>query len=154
MNAVEVKALFVLTAIKLIRIGGIVYIILFSIYAFLDLYHSQAGPGEMAQSRFFGPYWFAQWLEPGMYLLLSQLFWFKSLYSRKAILILLSLLLIVLPSKRFMYFITNLDDANALQYLPVNAGNIALELLLNCIVFIFVTFTIVLATGKLKNKTV
>ncbi|RZJ59197.1 MAG: hypothetical protein EOO45_25880 [Flavobacterium sp.] len=154
MNAVAVKALFVLTAIKLIRIGGIVYFILFSIYALLDFYHSQAGPGEMAQSRFFGPYWFAQWLEPGMYLLLSQLFWFKSLYCKKAILILLSILLIVLPSKRFMYFMTSLGDTDAVQYLSVNAGNIALELLLNCVVFIFITFTIVLATGKLKNKTV
>ena len=85
-----------------------------------------------------------------MTLVLSQLFWIKKLYMKKAALITLALLLLILPSQRILLLLTQASG----KYLPdgTETGTLLLRLLLNIIVFIFVTFTIILAGGKLKKK--
>ena len=155
LKTIEFKELFILTAVQTLRISGILYFVMFCIHALVDYYRVHSGnQAVVVQSPFFGPYWIIKWVEPAMYLLLSQLFWIKKLYLKKASLITFSILLLLLPSKRLLLMLQTYSRNHLSPGSVLPAGTILLELLLNCIVFIFIIITIMLATGKLKNKTV
>lgn len=152
LKTLSFKEAFVLTGVQVLRITGILYFILFCVDAYLQYNTSSANAGTVSVvPPMFGPYWFYYWFSPLMYLLLSQLFWIKKLYMKKAALITLSIMLLIFPSQRLLIILTTFQR----DYLPSNwtmyQGNIALQVLLNIIVFIFTIFTVMIATGKLKK---
>ncbi len=146
------KEAFILTGVQVLRFVGILYFILFCIDAYLQYTTSSSNAGTVSVvPPMFGPYWIYYWFSPLMYLLLSQLFWIKKLYIKKVALITLAIMLLILPSQRFVVFITSFHR----DYLPSSwimySGNMALQVLLNIVVFIFAVFTVMIATGKLKK---
>lgn len=147
---IAIKQLFVLTGIQVIRIAGIGYFILW-VAENIIAYSAPINGAVPVQVKLFGPYWVLAWFAPLMYLLLTQAFWFKKLYMNRPALIVLAILLLVLPSQRFIAYLTSLYN----DYLPSSfimyQGSIILELFLNCVVFTFIVFAILLGTGKLKQ---
>ena len=152
LKKLHIKDLFVLTAVQAVRIGGILYTILFIVQSCL-MYSNKnetAWPGSV-DYMFFGTYWFVYWFPPAMFLLLSQLLWIKKLYLKKTFLIILSLFLLMLPSYRTIAFIVNIGKGmDAIKFSVVTPFSI-LEFVLNIIVFIFIIFTIMLAGNKFKK---
>ena len=147
LKALEVKDLFILTAVQAVRVSGIVYFIL----AAKDAYFVYSdGVSYEHTNVSAGAYWFYVFFSPLMYLVITQCFWIKKLYMKKPALITLSLLLLVLPSSFFMLFL-KADTYMPLIKLMFSVGNLS-AFLLNIIVFIFITFTIILLGGKLKDK--
>lgn len=154
LKKLAVKEAFVLTAVQVLRLAGILYFILFCVDAYLQYNAThKAEQVVVIQSPLFGPYWFAYWGSPVMYLLLSQLFWIKKLYIEKAALITLAVLLLLLPSQRVISFITFSLLNN--DYLPSSwtmyHTNTLFQVLLNVVVFVFVVFAVMTATGKVKK---
>jgi len=135
------KDLFVLTAVQAVRVGGIIYFILFIIESYL----------RQDYVKLYGNYWILYWFSPLMYLLLSQLFWVKKLYFKKSALITLALLLLVLPSQLFLAMVNAVYRNQPVSSLQLSVGNILLEFVLSVIVFIFIIFTIMLAGNKFKK---
>lgn len=154
LKALEVKDLFILTAVQAIRVSGIIYFVLALVAAYP--YFANSGPVGNVNVDFTG-YGLTMLFSPLMYLLLSQLFWIKKLYMKKTALITLSILLLILPSHRLMMYVSSFSGSDK-DYLPgswtmsVQTFSPAIEFLLNIIVFIFIIFTIILLGGKLKDK--
>ena len=153
LKTIAVKDLFVLTAVQMVRITGIVYAIMFLVQTY-EIYSNRAQnswPGA-TENMLFGAYWFVYWFPPAMSLLLSQLFWVKKLYYKNMPRIVLALFLLVLPSTRLMVLIASMGkgEMNAIKFSSVTPFS-ALEVALNIIVFIFITFAVMLSSGKLKK---
>ena len=153
LKTIAVKDLFILTAVQMVRLAGILYAVVFLVHT-LVMYNGRAeNPWPTAtEQMLFGPYWFVYWFPPAMSVLLSQLFWIKKLYHKSAPRIVLALFLLILPSTRLMVFIANLGkgEMNVIKFSSVTPFSIV-EVLLNIIVFIFITFAVMLAGGKLKK---
>jgi hypothetical protein len=151
LKKIAVKEAFVLTAVQVLRVAGILYFILWLADTYIAMESLQGVNAIDTSNRLFGTYSFAYWFSPLMYLLLSQLFWIKKLYIKKAPLITLALMLLILPSQRLLIIITSFHR----DYLPSSwvmyQGSIVLQVVLNIIVFIFIVFTVMLAGGKLKK---
>lgn len=151
LTKLKLKELFVLTAVQAVRVGGILYFILFLLQTYLMYSQAEGDAIYSVENRVSGPYWLAYWFPPLMYLLLTQLLWIRRLYLKKIFLITLSLLLLFLPSPRFIIFVTAFHR----DYLPsswsMHPGDMAIGFVLNIIVFIFIVFTIMLAGNKFKK---
>ncbi len=152
LKKIAVKEAFILSAIQVLRVAGILYFVLFCVDAYFQ-YQATNGSASLVtvQLPMFGPYWLVYWAPAFMYLLLSQLFWIKRLYIKKAALITLAIMLLILPSKHLLIIITTIHR----DYLPGNwmmyQGDFVVKLLLNIVVFIFVVFAVMAGTGKLKK---
>lgn len=153
LKKLKFKELFILTAVQAVRVSGIIYFVLWLVQMYFLYSKHLEDPAEIYsfENRLFGPYWLIYWFPPLMYLLLSQLFWIKKLYLRKPALITLCVLLLVLPSQRFLIFITAFHR----DYLPSSwsmcQSDLIVEFALNIIVFIFIIITIMLAGNKFKH---
>lgn len=153
LTKLKFKDLFVLTAVQAVRIAGPLYFVLWFVQMYLSFNNSVEAPaGRFSiENTLFGPYWLIYWFPPLMYLLLSQVFWIKKLYMRKTALITFCILLLILPSQRFVNILTALHR----DYLPsswsMHIGDMLIEFVLNIIVFIFIMFTIMLAGNKFKQ---
>lgn len=152
LKKLAVKEAFVLTAVQVLRVAGIIYFMLFCVDAYLQYRASTAGIGNVSvQPPMFGQYWIYYWSSPLMYLLLSQLFWIKKLYMKKAALITLSIMLLLLPSEKLIIIITSFHR----DYLPSSwtmyNSTFLPEVILNIIIFIFMVFAVMTATGKVKK---
>lgn len=146
LKKLAVKEAFVLTSVQVLRLAGILNFILFCIDAYLQYRASTQGVGNVSvQSPMFGEYWAYYWFSPLMYLLLSQLFWLKKLYIKKAALITLAIMMLILPSQKLLLMLTSFNK----DLLPGMA--IIPEILLNIIIFIFMVFAVMTATGKVKK---
>ena len=146
---IQIKELFILTGVQMVRLAGLLYFTLWAI--------------DLSKSRITGPYWWAYIFTPGLYLILSQFFWIKKSYMKKAALITLALMLLVMPSlgqnyERFVILTTSLHR----DYLPSGwdgdtliwgyIASVTLEYVLNIIVFAFINFAVIFASGRLKKK--
>lgn len=153
LKTIAVKDLFILTAVQMVRLAGILYAIVFLVQTY-EMYSARTeNPWPTAtEHMLFGSYWFVYWFPPAMSVLLSQLFWIKKLYHKSSSRIVLALFLLILPSTRLMVFIANLGkgEMNAIKFSLVTPFSIV-EVLLNIIVFIFITFAVMLSSGKLKK---
>lgn len=152
LKKLAVKEAFVLTGVQVLRIAGILNFILFCVDAYFQYNKPYSvAMGVTLESPMFGPYWLAYWGSAAMYLLLSQLFWIKKLYIKKAALITLSIMLLIFPSQRLLIMLTSMHR----DYLPGNwmmyQGNVGLQILLNIIIFIFMVFAVMTAIGKVKK---
>ncbi|OYQ45555.1 hypothetical protein CHU92_01940 [Flavobacterium cyanobacteriorum] len=152
LKKIAVKEAFILSAVQVLRVAGILYFVLFCVDAYLQYRAMYSGNQVViVQSPLFNEYWFALWGSPLMYLLLSQLFWIKKLYIKKAALITFAVMLLILPSQRLLIIITTFYR----DYLPSSwmmyQGDFVVKLLLNIVVFMFVVFAVMAGTGKLKK---
>jgi hypothetical protein len=151
LKTIEFKNLFILTAVQLVRISGILYFVLW----LLDLYKNYAQydtnkPG--VDYTLFGPLWLVFWMPPILYFLLSQVFWFKKIYTRKSAFITFSILLFILPFQKLWIIISGLFN----EYHRVTEASPAFTVIagvaLNVIIFTFLVITLILMSGKLKDK--
>ena len=148
-KAIAVKDLFILTAVQAVRIAGIFYFLL----AAKDAYTYFFDGTSYTTSNVSAPaYMLFTFFPPAMTVVLSQLFWIKKLYMKKAALITFALLLLILPSDLFVRYLSHwaLGTYGSLWLnFPAFPGLLSYGLL-NIMVFIFIIFIIMLAGGKLK----
>lgn len=149
LKGLEVKNLFILTGVQAVRVAGILYFILSFVAAYPLLAHSSP-TGASGVKIDFTNYIVYLLFSPLMSLLITQLFWMKKLYMKKAALITLSILLLVLPSSVFLMIAQSQDFMPTLK--AMFSGTEILKTVISCIIFIFITFTIILIGGKLKDK--
>lgn len=157
LKAIEVKDLFMLTGVQMVRVAGILYFILFAVQA-IGWYSGE--PQNDLERRMkmmmFSASWMYVWYKPLVLLLLTQLFWIKRLFTRKAPRIIFAIMLLVLPTLASQQFIMTIISLHRDGVLPsnwnINIGTILLQYLLNVIVFTFIAFTVILAGGKLKKN--
>ncbi|MNK47222.1 hypothetical protein D3C87_660280 [compost metagenome] len=147
LKSIEVKDLFILTAVQLVRVSGIIYFIL-AITGNLGAFSAKNATGEGLGLEYFLYLFFS----PLMYLLLTQLFWIKKLYMKKMARITLSILMLILPSSWFLLLVKTENIGTVTK--AVFTTEVISVFFLNIIVFIFMTFTIILLGGKLKDKKV
>lgn len=152
LKAIAFKELFILTAVQTVRIAGILYFVLWLVHSW-EQYNDPVVTGGMPfKDKLFGPFWLVYLFSPLMKFFLSQLFWIKKLYFKKAALITFALLLVILPSQRVLVFVASL---NSKDYLPsawsLSTGDMLIEIALNIVVFIFIVIPILLGSGKLKK---
>jgi len=151
LKTIEFKNLFILTAIQLVRVSGALYFVLW----LLDLYRNYAQYEVNKQGvdyTLFGPLWLVFWMPPILYFILSQLFWIKKLYTKKSALITFSILLFILPFQKLWLILSTLTHQYQRVTEATPAYTIVVSVLLNIIIFIFMVFTLVLMSGKLKDK--
>lgn len=146
-----------LTGVQMVRVAGILYFILFAVQA-IGWYSGE--PQNDLERRMkmmmFSASWMYVWYKPLVLLLLTQLFWIKRLFTRKAPRIIFAIMLLVLPTLASQQFIMTIISLHRDGVLPsnwnINIGTILLQYLLNVIVFTFIAFTVILAGGKLKKN--
>jgi len=151
LKTIEFKNLFILTAVQLVRISGILYFVLW----LLDLYKNYAQydtnkPG--VDYTLFGSLWLVFWMPPILYFLLSQVLWFKKIYTRKVPLITFSILLFILPFQKLWIIISGLFNEYHRLTEPSPAFTVIAGVALNVIIFTFLVITLILMSGKLKDK--
>lgn len=147
LKKLKFKELFILTAVQAVRVAGILNFVLFAIEVIADYYN------KYLVLNYGGSFLLYYLYPPLMCLLLTQLFWIKKLYIKKPALISFSLLLLLLPSKTFLFFIRKLTTYNiSITESWYQSSNHSLtEFILNIIVFIFIIITIMLAGNKFKH---
>ena len=149
LKIIAIKDAFVLTAVQVLRVAGLLFFILWCIESYIN--YMPAFGNNPKESFLYDYYFWLHWYSPLMYFVISQLFWIKKLYLKKAALITLSLFLLILPSQ----FLLGILVTNARDYLPSSwtmyTINPLLHFVLNIIVFIFIIIPVMLLTGKLKK---
>lgn len=151
LKTIEFKSLFVLTAVQLVRISGILYFVLW----LLDLYRNYAQYDTNKQGvdyTLFGPLWLVFWMPPILYFLISQVFWFKKIYTKKSALITFSILLFILPFQKLWIILSGLFNEYHRVTEASPAFTVVAGVALNIVIFVFLVFTLVLMSGKLKDK--
>ncbi|MFD2602549.1 hypothetical protein [Flavobacterium suzhouense] len=147
-KTLQIKDLFILTAVQTVRISGIIYFILAAVAVYPLLMHDNSMAGNVKVD--FGGFAMYILFSPIMTLVITQLFWIKRLYMKKGSRITLSFMLLLLPSAVFLAIAKSQDFMPALK--ATLSGPEILKTLISCIIFIFITFTIILMGGKLKDK--
>jgi len=150
------RDLFILVSVKLLRFVGILYFVFIVKDLFIEYFDQTS---YLQTNTSYEVYIYYTLYTPLLYLILSQLLWFKKMYMNKVALAVLSMLMIILSSQMFLTVMSNLFSSHN-DYLPsswrmyVLGFNInpIVEIALNIIVYIFITFTIILMGGKLKDK--
>ena len=162
-KAIGRKELFILTAVQMARIAGIIYFFQMILKAYFFhinkdmIIASIEATGKVFDERYFMFVWF----KPLMVLLLTQLLWIKKFYQKKAILVSLALLLFLLPfvlpsMGRILEHFVILVSSFHRDYLPdswsLSYGISAVELLLNIVLFASIVFAIILIKRRLNKK--
>ena len=145
------KDLFILTSVQLVRISGILYFLLW----LLDLYRNYAQYEVNKQGvdyTLFGPLWLVFWMPPILYFVLSQVFWIKKIYFKKSALITFALLLFILPFQKLWVILSGVFNEYHRVTEASPAFTVVAGVALNVIIFVFMVFTLVLMSGKLKDK--
>lgn len=152
LKTLQFKDLFIIQAVQLVRLSGIFYAML-HIPDVYSVYFSAASltNGSTVGITFPVSYQLFLFYPPAMYLILTQLFWIKKLYFKKASLITLSLILLILPSRNFVAVITALQGEDPTIAFALFKSELFIRLALNAVIFFFTTFALMVLSGKLKN---
>lgn len=152
LKTLAVKELFILQAVQAIRIGGIFYAVLHLPDVYRVYFEHAGQEGVVARVSYPAQMQLQLFFKPVVYLVLTQLFWIKKLYMKKAALIIFSLFLLVIP---FWFDIFDLIRGYEASYHQPDSGliwgTIAKRALLNIVVFFFTVFTLMQLGGKLKK---
>ena len=151
LKAVEFKQLFILCAVQTLRIAGILYFLLTAVEGYMQYTEMNSLGNEQFTLSFPANFWIYFFYSAILYLLISQMFWIKKLYHKKPALIMLSLLLLILPSQWLLSIHTK-PGTDFWSGIKLNLANLGIEFVLNQVVFIFIVITIILTTGKFKTK--
>jgi len=154
LKTVEAKDLFVLTAIQVVRIAGLFYFIIWALDTY-TIYSESIGLKDgmnIFKFRLFGQFWMLYWLPPVFSLLLTQALWIKKMYMKKVALITFALLILILPSYPFILLLSYLKGTDISGFNKNTVLQQVLYYVLSVVIFFFVTVTIMLMGGKLKNK--
>lgn len=149
LKTLKFKDLFILTGIQTVRIAGIIYFILGAVAAY-PLFFNTGGAAAGSVKVDLSGYGMNIIFAPLMTLIITQFFWIKKIYMKRKMLIVLPLLLLLIPSALFLAI------AQSHDYLPVLKTAFGWQELLktaiSVIIFFFITFTIMLVGGKLKDN--
>lgn len=148
LQTLKFKDLFILTAIQTVRISGIIYFILGAV-AVYPLFFNTGGAAASSVKVDLSGMGMNIIFAPLMTLIITQFFWIKKIYMKRKALIVLPLLLLLVPSQLF------LAVAQSQNYMPVLKAAFGwqelLKTVISIIIFFFITFTIILLGGKLKE---
>jgi len=149
LKTLRFKELFILQGVQAIRVAGIMNLLLVLPDAY-SVYIEQHNVG-VTYPVSFQLFTFYPTLA---YFILTQLFWFKKLYIKKAALITLCIVLLILPSDWMLTVLATLD-APQVEYIPATwrlhtAGTLA-RVALNVMIFFFITFMLMTISGKMKQ---
>lgn len=150
----KTKALFIIQAVQILRVAGILYFIIQIAISGTE-YFDQVSYTQHAvlgvAHEIPGMYWLYTLSSAFFYLVLSQCFWFKKVYQKKGLLILFSILLFILPSQRFIFFLMMFHR----DYLPstwyMSQGGIVLHYIYDIVAFCLITLLFMFITGKFKT---
>jgi len=149
LQTLKFKDLFILTAIQMVRIAGIIYFILGAVAVYPLFFNTGSAAASSVKVDLSG-YGMNIIFAPLMTLVITQFFWIKKVYMKRKALIVLPLLLLIIPSSLF------LAVAQSQEYLPVLKTAFSwpelLKTVISIIIFFFITFTIILLGGKLKEN--
>ncbi len=152
LKALEFKDLFILTTVQAVRVAGILFFLLWAVHSW-QRYNEPPIPNTVPfKDMLLGPYWLVYLFSPIMKFVLSQLFWIKKLYFKKAALITFALLLVIVPSQNVLLYATSLNTDHLPGFGSVSIADTLAEIGLNIVVFIFIIIPILLGSGKLKPK--
>lgn len=129
-----------MTAVQAVRVLGIVNFLANGIFV---LQHSQSiGKDKTA-------FILSELMPALLCLVITQCFWIRKLYHKKAALVTLSLLLLILPSKWLLAYAVSMDK----KFIPnaIAAKNIVLAGALGAVVFFFLVFMVMSVSGRLKR---
>jgi hypothetical protein len=101
---------------KIIIFSGLIYFLLWMIgmyFSFKEI-NSEEEKYRLL-NRMFGPYWFGYWLQPVLWILITQLMWFKKIRRLKILRIVMSVILAV-PFEKVVILITSLHR----DYVPAS----------------------------------
>ena len=152
LKTLHLKEIFILTAVRIIRISGIIYALLHlpDLYlTYLDQtgYEQTAVVGDLVPRQIL----LFRFYPPVAYLVFTQLLWFKKLYLHKAILIVFSILLLTVPLWFQISAILRLSEADYIRphwlEIWVNILKYALQ---DTLLFFFTISILLLISGKLK----
>lgn len=158
LKTIAIKDLFILQAVQAVRLSGIVYALLQIPVIYSMLKPAETTKAGLVSINYPTSFIVTTFFPALVYLIISQLFWIKKTYLKKAPLITLALLLLILPSQSVAALISRLF-ADSHDYLPSSwtmftnmmPGNLAVRTLLNMVIFFFTVFTLMLLSGKLKK---
>jgi hypothetical protein len=141
---------------RFISFIGIVYLILWLIGIFVELYILNEEDRTMLLSRMFGKYWFGYWIQPLLWVLITQLLRFITIRKNIFLRILFSILLMI-SIERMIIIITSFHR----DYLPsswtmyneigIYPSNLVLSLFLKIIVFLVFVGIFYSINNKLKS---
>jgi hypothetical protein len=102
------------TSNSLLKISGLIYFVLFVTLMVIG-FKTAATAYDLYcwYNRITGPYWWAYWLSPVLWLIVTQLLWSKKVAASKAMRILISLIMIF-DIEKFVIFMTSFHR----DYLP------------------------------------
>lgn len=145
---------------KFISLIGLIYLVLYSIGTIVELHLMNEEDKVLLLNRMFGKYWFGYWLQPLLWIIITQLLRFKNIRTNIFLRILFGFLFIFSIEKLVILIITFHRD-----YLPSSwtmytdldfyPSNLILALLLKITVFLFFVFIfkrIRLVINKIRPK--
>ncbi|PIF31137.1 hypothetical protein CLU81_1617 [Flavobacterium sp. 9] len=141
---------------RFISFIGILYLIIWSVGLFVELNILNAEEKSQLLNQMFGKYWFSFWLQPLLWILISQLLRFK--FIRKSILLrLLFSILFIFSIEKLVIIFTSFHR----DYLPsswtinndlgIYPSNLLLELLMKITVFFLFVGIFFLINQKINN---
>ena len=141
---------------RFISFIGILYLVLWIIGMFIALYTLNQEEKNNFLQRIFGKYWLGFWIQPLLWVLITQLLRFKSIRKNIFLRVLFSVLLI-LSIERMIIISTSLQR----DYLPsswtmyqefgIYPSNLMLALFLKILVFLLFTGIFYLTNKKIKS---
>jgi len=143
-------------ASKLISLIGILYFLTWIIGTLIEFQNSTAAENSHTLDRMFGKYWFGYWLQPLIWILITQLLRVKK--NRKNVLLrILFCLLLIISIERFVIIVTSFHR----DYLPsswtmyssleIYPSNFILELIAKIIYFLVFVGIFTLAELNVKK---
>jgi hypothetical protein len=141
---------------RFISFIGILYLIIWSVGLFVELNILNAEEKSQLLNQMFGKYWFSFWLQPLLWILISQLLRFKFIRKNILLRLLFSILFIFSIEKLVIIFTSFHRD-----YLPsswtmnndlsIYPSNLLLELLMKITVFLLFVGIFFLINQKINN---
>ncbi|MDA6069377.1 hypothetical protein NJT12_07075 [Flavobacterium sp. AC] len=136
---------------------GIVYLIIWSVGLCVELKHLDAEDKFNLLNRMFGKYWFGFWIQPLLWVLITQLLRFEKIRKNTLVRLLFSVLLIFSIEKMII-----IQTSFQRDYLPstwtmyndldIYPSNLIVELIMKITIFLLFVRIFTLITRKLNNS--
>jgi len=156
LKTLHLKELFILQAIKAVRIAGILYALTYLHEVNLVYFQKASAADAIAPAKLLPSAYLSYMFYPPLaYLLLTQLLWIKKAYTNKAALLILCLILLIAPQWFFIMFLLHISEMD--YYQPDSLlllGNMLRNTFQGLFVLFSITFILMLLSGKLKLREV
>jgi len=156
LKTLHLKELFILQAIKAVRIAGILYALTYLHEVNLVYFQKASAADAIAPAKLVPSAYLSYMFYPPLaYLLLTQLLWIKKAYTNKAALLISCLILLIAPQ---WFYIMGLLRISEMDYYQPDwlllLGNMLRNTFQGLFILFSITFILMLLSGKLKLREV